>query len=514
MKRQIIISSTAILLIAAIIAFFSYNTVWLGDDINYAFDFRPDHKDEIVTSLSQIIQSLNVHYMTVNGRHIPHLLVQSFCGIWGHTAFAVANALAYIVFILALCRTCHVKIENYRGVFTVILFSLIIFQTKMVPSCQIGYIWTFTLVLIFLLFFNSKTNYDKWWHILLLGLFSLIAGNGNEALNIGVSGALIVYWLQNIRHMTLRQYIMMIGFGIGTLFICLSPGAHERASSSIHVGAIALYQSVACMFLTLKASFAMIAIILWKKYHHKRTILSMYRANAFFFNIWIIMILFNALIGFGANRQVFGAELAAIIISIRLLKKHSFNNLWMIVSLVILTMLYIAQSNYLFRTKAYYTEAERQYSQSIDGTVYIDVNWHNHIPYSMCFSPDIPLYGANDSGLYEQTRLEKWFRTKYPEKGNFRIAPVVLKNYTADQGSVIFQLDMSGLYLVIQSVKDNKRIFMNRHIDKILLHREYDPIEIDMSAYTLHEGDGWKARYVYMGDFTILGWSTNELYLK
>ena len=513
MTRKKTVSITVLFVVAIVIAVFSYNTVWLGDDINYAFDFRPEHNDEIVSSFSQIISSLNEHYQTVNGRYVPHILVQAFCGIWGHGLFALVNGLMYIVFMIALCRLCKVRLDNLKGVLSVAVFSLIVFQAKMVPSCQIGYIWTFSLVMIFLLGFFTERNIDKWWQILLLGLFSLIAGNGNESLNIGVSGALIIYWISNMRKMSTRQYIMMICFGLGTLAICLSPAAYARAASSANGGLVWLYKSVTCMFMTLKASFVMIAIILWKVFHEKKKFVTIYKLNSFYFNIWLIMILFNAIIGFQANRQVFGAELAAIIISVRLLKSHSFTDIWLCISTIVLIILYLAQSQLVFKVKACYDEIVGQYAASVDGKVYVDINQANHVPYSMEFSPILPLYGVADTDLYEHTRFEKWLGTKYPGKGDLRILPTLMRDYK-DNCSAIYALEQPGLYLVVKSSNDDLKPYIERVIDKPFIHKEYPVLEVDMNDRALCFGQGWKARYVYLEDFTILGLTDNRLYLK
>lgn len=510
------LSVAVLLIVAIVIGIFSYNTVWLGDDINYAFDFREDHRNEIVSSFSQIIQSLNYHYLTVNGRYVAHVAVQYFCGIWGHLAFSIANAVAYIIFLILLCRLCYVKMANLKGVLSVTLFTLLVFQTKMVPSCQIGYIWTFALVMIFLILFFSTRPLCKWWQVILLGLLSLIAGNGNEALTIGVSGALIIHWYQNRRSMLLQQYVMMICFGIGTMIICLSPAAHSRAATSAGIGSISWFVgNITYFFLTVKASFVMMSIILWKKYRSKLSLRSIYVENAFWFNVWLIMMLFNVIIVFGSNRQIFGAELAAIIISIRLLKNRSMSNLWIMVFTISLVLLYVAQYQYVYKVKAYYNDIEKQYEQSTDGTVYIDLNLSHCIPYSMEFSPSIHCHGG-DYYNYNRENLEKWLRYCYNRHDKLRVLPTILQGKENNvMTSAVYPVDrQNSLYLVVKNANDSRQVVVERQIGTSLFTKRFEPFVVDMKESVVCEGLNWQACYLDLQQYSIYNISNNEITFK
>ena len=493
------ISAAILLIVAIVIGIFSYNTVWLGDDINYAFDFREDHRDEIVSSFTQIIQSMNAHYMTENGRHVPHILVSCFCGLWGHLAFAIVNGLFYVAFILALCKLCKVTLSNVVGLLSVTIFALIVFQTKMTPSCQIGYIWNFTEAMIFLiLFFTTKERHDSWWQLVLLGVYSLIAGNGNEALNIGICCAMWILLLQNKGVMPRRQYIMMACFCVGTLVICLSPGARMRAAE-INRGAIWLYYSMVHFFVYQRATFVMIAIILYKTRCSTDKMYSIYKDNSFYLHIWLVMLLFNFVLGFQGNKQVFGAELAAIIVSIRILKNHRFSPMWLVVSLCTVVLMYYNNAKFLFKTRRSYDEIEKQYAQSEDGRVYVDIDNSSHMlnEYTK-FNYDLPFYGCDG---YHYEILEKYFTTKYPDKDPIRILPTMLKgcdNRRLSNG--VYKLKQEGIYLFIQNSSTPQIPVVTREIDTILFSKKYEPTEIDFTDAVLWECDNWKA--CYLADYT------------
>lgn len=281
------LSAALLLLVAAVVGVFSYNNAWIGDDMRYMFDYSDGHRSEIVRSFGDVIASQNAHYFQVNGRYVAHVIVQCFCGMWGHLPFAVANAAAYICFFLILFRLCDVRLRNFKAVATVVLLSLLTFQTKMVPSCQVGYIWMFTLTMVFLyLFFRTDYHY-KWWQLIPVAVFCVVAGNGQEALNLGVSGALIVYWCMNWRKFTIAQYVMMVAFGLGTLIICLSPASQGRMEKETNIlSAAGIYMMVYHMLTVLRASYVLLAVTLWKKVAEKQSFGRIYTDNRFLWHVW------------------------------------------------------------------------------------------------------------------------------------------------------------------------------------------------------------------------------------
>lgn len=65
--------------VAVFIVLLSYAVVWSDDDITYQYNFVDF--DRHISSLSDVIESQNCHYIYQNGRYFAHVLVQSFCGI-------------------------------------------------------------------------------------------------------------------------------------------------------------------------------------------------------------------------------------------------------------------------------------------------------------------------------------------------------------------------------------------------------------------------------------------------
>lgn len=501
-------------IVAMVIGIFSYNTIWLGDDINYAFDFRPNHNNEVVSSLGQVLQSLNAHYIEVNGRHFPHILVQMFVGIWGRTAFAIANGLMYVAFLWSLCRLCRLKLKNFKGVVSVSLFALIVFQTKMTPSCQIGYIWTFTLVMIYLILFFSERPMDRWWQLVLLSLFSVVAGNGNEGLNLGISAALIIYWIPRVHNLSLRRYLMMVCFGIGTLVICVSPAAHSRAIGGNNTYSILWWlTSLVFLFKTVIASFILICVIFYKKKFRNLNVRDYVSANSFFVITWAVLFVFNILIGFYTNRQVLGMDLVATILLFRLLQHHSFNYLGIITSAVILLWLYKQQCITIEAIRRNFESICKQYHVRSDGVVYVNYDYESNVPYSMSFSPDLPfMVHREEANNYELLQLHRYLNKKVAKRDSLVLLPDYLpciRSYSVSR--YVKRIPSSNIYILSLPISDSLRPKVSRCIDLGMITYKLPSVEIDLAEdKALHE-DSLIVKYIDMWDYTFLNLSKNQI---
>ena len=157
-KYKIILSISVLAIVAIVIYIFSTNYTWLYDDINYQFNLAADSMYQRINSISDIFASQWYHYFNVNGRYIAHWIVQLFCGLLGQQAFSICNALAYIVFILLVLKLGGGDLKKPLAVLSTSLLTLISYDTIYGPAFQVGYIWMFTLVLLWLhIFFNFST---------------------------------------------------------------------------------------------------------------------------------------------------------------------------------------------------------------------------------------------------------------------------------------------------------------------------------------------------------------------
>lgn len=219
------------LFFSLIFVIFSYDKVWEGDAVEYGFVVPTDEASNTYThidSIQQIWDSQCTHYNVVNGRFVLHCIVQFYSGIAGKAWFAISNGIIFFIFILILSYLDgkHDNRANRLFICSILAF-LLFFRVRFDDAFQIGYIWGGTFVLFFIyLFFNQREC--RWWTIILLSIYSFIAGFTNEALTMGLSVGIIAYWIKKRCRFEPYQWVMAICFGIGALIEVLAPGNRIR----------------------------------------------------------------------------------------------------------------------------------------------------------------------------------------------------------------------------------------------------------------------------------------------
>lgn len=467
-KIKSFLAYTLLAIVAGIIYWASANILWLGDDFYYQYIFGPisvpsayEHLTGI-ESFSDVIYSQCNHYYTYNGRFVAHVLVQIFCGLWGQQAFAIFNAVAFVL--LIVCVAYVVGQTRQPGtLLSSLILVLLVFVTKMTPSAQINYVWVAILDLLFIKVFLSNKRYSP-IKIFFISILSLLAGNGNEAFSIGISGAIIIYWIVNFRNFRLQDYIFAICYGVGALLLCLSPGSLNRAGAT----RIDVMQSLFFFIFSLRAVYILMILVAYKICIKKVSIIGIYKEYAFYWNVLFISIVFNLIVGVFCNRQLFGAELMAILIILDLLKNHKFNGIWMcILSAMAVYCVYIE----IEKTLSYIKQKESIFSKfedSADGVVYQDT-W---LPLSEGWSS---YFWENG---YHSDSFKKLMRREYPDKPELAILPEYFEG-KIDQNlpnSVHHYADNSGTIIFVQNKKNPATFVVERKFFGILpyQHREMD----------------------------------------
>ena len=132
----------------------NYMTMMLVDDYTYSFSFV-DCLTKITSPL-QIIPSMQAHYESMNGRLIPHGMVQ-FMLLFPPFVFDIINA----GFFCLLCKTiyCYVWKNEYRDNNAVILLLIIAVIWVFIPAFgqvflwldgSVNYLWTLVVLLLYL----------------------------------------------------------------------------------------------------------------------------------------------------------------------------------------------------------------------------------------------------------------------------------------------------------------------------------------------------------------------------
>ena len=129
-------SLVLLLMLAALVSYFSYVSPWVGDDIEYAYfsAIKDTNGTNLpIHTLQDIVVSQYNHYQSTNGRTVAHCFVQFFCGIGGQIAFSICNGLMYILLVVLICHLTHWDWKKPRSVFVALLLVLFTFNTGFTP---------------------------------------------------------------------------------------------------------------------------------------------------------------------------------------------------------------------------------------------------------------------------------------------------------------------------------------------------------------------------------------------
>jgi hypothetical protein len=465
----------------AVILFFSIVTIWLGDDIDYSFYITDSIWNSYghLNSVSRFFASQANHYWFVNGRTVAHALVQLFCGVLGKTAFAVANSFVYCAFIYIILYMCGVRnvMKSPLQVACCMAIVLLTFVTKMMPTTQIGFVWMFTLNLLWLkLFFNHRHASKP--TVVLLCVLSVLAGNGQEAFTLGISAALGLWWLHRRCKVGGVRTAMLICYWAGTLAICFSPGTLGRAGN-MHIGFV---ESVTYMLMSLRATYMLAVVLVVMLCRGGLSLSTVYRKNALYINAMAVLLAFNLVIGVYSNRQLFGIELLAVLVMLRTLPTHAFNRvITCVAALAVVGMLY-AQGDGVFRVRHQYAQICALYSQSESGIVYFDrtLGSTNRLLREYRYYEEIVGQFNNDT----HHSLQKHLRYQFVKKKALHVWPKFMDGAKAVPDTVIEYAPQH--YFVIS-------IDARPHDYEMYWHGKSTPLTVEKSTVT---GKGWHSMLV------------------
>lgn len=382
--KKTILSSVLLLSLGAVIWWMCANVVWLGDDLDYKYMM----KGEIWQSWGKIkdfkglIESQWIHYLHINGRFVAHFLVQLFNAWFGQGAFAVCDAVFYMLFAFLLSKAGQVSYSNSpSGLLSAICLAVLCFITKMMPTCQIGYIWAMSANIAWLLLFfrHSKPSLSL---TIPMVPFGIIVGNWQESVSIGICGGLCIWWLIRLAksrkcpsvRFEWRRSWMMLGYLAGTALNCLSPSTMGRVggmtmplSDQLLIASYSFPAILILLFVCLRARYNKIGIKLFSFSEFDGEI-----PNGVLFSGMLILIAFNIAIGVYSNRQLFGANLLASILTMRILPHHRFHAAVNALASLAVVAFWILMAQGILNVRRQYDDIVRLHSESADGSVFYD----------------------------------------------------------------------------------------------------------------------------------------------
>lgn len=422
-----------LLLLVAGVVWLSLRVVWLGDDLDYMFRMNGAIWESWgwIRSPHVFFQSQWTHYLHVNGRFVAHSLVQLFNSILGRTAFSIANGIVWGVTAIVLTRLGGTRRLSPESLLSSVILLGIGFLTKMMPTCQIGYVWGLGVNLLWVGLFLSGRERGK-LSVSGLCILGLVAGNWNEAYSIGIGGSLGVIllsqWLRHpIKRLTSSQQSAAIFYILGTASVCLAPSTLSRAVSvSGPASAIVMVSPPGWLYalLSFRILYIFIAVLIYSKITGRLRFRSFIYSEMIWVSSMILLLIFNLVLGVFGNRQLFGVEMCAAVLTLRLLPNHRFDRFWIVSGLVAVIGLYGYQYFLSREVCKQYDEIEALYIASDKGRVYYDrhrVSNNGWIREARIYEDIVGLYD-NDP----HHSLMKYWRHTYPKQRPLQIIPTGL----------------------------------------------------------------------------------------
>ena len=503
------ISICIILLVAFIVYYFSAFNVWIDDDLTYQYQCA-DFERWVYTPFNnvwEIFASQYSHYFTTNGRYVAHWIVQLFTGLLGMQAFAICNAIIYILFIRIIMRICGVALDNWKGTLTIACLILTFLSVRMTPSFQM-YIWMFLLVLVYLrIFLHYRT--DKWWLLILICVFSAICGNAHESINPGICLGLTVYIVCNLKRITAQQWLMALFFAIGLGILVFSPSTQDRMTDTcpwiLEWRVLSLY----AFFKSTHALTIMLCVLFYKCVIKKESFRNIVRNDYIWWAIWFGCLLSNLYWGFSGGRSSLGEELFAIILTIKMLRHKSFTPVWLIL-LVGLTIYFLGEQYVkLQRLKDWMGKIEKLARTEHNGFIYMDFQYTPTFIGSEDYTGTIDcLYDKNLPYVERYMDIfSRHFTQKWQIDKQFRIYPTALRPYIENTIDTTEKLRGNRLinysqdaHLMIKNKKHPGEFYIKRTRDLMFFHKEY-PREQYFYGDIIYEDSIWIVSAVKNHDY-------------
>lgn len=491
MKNRYLANYLLLAALAILIFFLSEYIIWFGDPIIYRFHFGTG---EPIRSLGDILTSQYVHYFSTNGRIWAHVLCQGFSALWGQTAFAVCNAVVYVLFVLLLTNIVGMTWKNFYQLLICTLTMLFFTDIAYNPNCQIGYVWTSTVTLVFIIrYFRAKEEKElSLMNYILLFLLSLFAGNGNEAIAIGTGGALIIDFFKNYRKVTKAQIVMIAGFGISGLLLCLSPGIILRASNDSGNFIWTTYRLLGYSRMLYVLIFT-IAVLKWRG---KIKLKEFMGENLFYVSAWATLLVFNYAIGIGwlSGRQLFGVELFSAILTLKALKRVNVPRWATTIFAVVVIAIYAMKIEYLHMSNDDLETLREEVAQMEDFKIYKDFHHYTDLVHPNELNNDYGLrqYAAT-SFHSDMLNFRHFIHT--PEYAKIAIYPTVMKEVLKMDDRNFASRGEDGYYLVVQEQNNPRQFVLKRYYNIFGLKWPKEPFEVEFYSKWYHGMEGLNIIY-------------------
>ena len=122
--------------------------------------------EQKISSFTDVIFSQYNHYFYVNGRTIPHILEQSFAGLWGENCFNLINVFAFLLLNMLVIWISGKRNLTKFGYWVVAVFFIWFLlpcpvDLFLLMSGALNYTWSAVLCLAFLLVYTKVRQMER-----------------------------------------------------------------------------------------------------------------------------------------------------------------------------------------------------------------------------------------------------------------------------------------------------------------------------------------------------------------
>ena len=242
-----------IILIVIAVAFYVMNvlTPLYCDDYAYTRNFVTK---EPISSISDIFESMGIHYLKVNGRVLLHFLAQLFLWV-GKDVFNVINTVAFVVLVsLAYYLSCG-TFQNFSSARWFIIAAGIFLlapgfgQSYLWVTGSANYLFGMVLILGFLSLFVYNMNENKLRGVfaaITFFIFGVFSGGTNENTAVAlIVTVMLVIAFQKINTKKIHPWMIsgLAGNIVGFASIIFAPGERVRISGTTGVGSFPVWIS-------------------------------------------------------------------------------------------------------------------------------------------------------------------------------------------------------------------------------------------------------------------------------
>lgn len=211
-------------------------TPLLADDFSYSFNTD----GEKLSSFLDVLDYQVTHYFQWGGRTVAHTIAQVFL-LFPKIFFSIMNTFVYVLLVyLIYLHSKGFNKEEKLAILILIHFGLwfllpVFGQTCfwLIGSCN--YLWTTTLILLFLWIIRNSSQKESILKTIAMFLFGIIVGWTNENTAFGLIiitiGTLMISKKENKKTKILKHQLSgLIGSIIGFIILIIAPGNFVRSN--------------------------------------------------------------------------------------------------------------------------------------------------------------------------------------------------------------------------------------------------------------------------------------------